>query len=81
MLSEETSSPPFREHPLLELQGAQLRQLQAFVQAAGDSRYTALPSAGAAAASFQASAESLVYDVLMIRVGRCPEMSVAHLCT
>lgn len=66
---------------MLELQGAQLRQLQAFVQAAGDSRYTALPSAGATAASFQATAESLVYDVLMIRVGCCPGMPVAHLCT
>ena len=44
--------------------------MRAFVQAAADSRYVALPQATARVAALQAGASSLVYDVLMLRVRR-----------
>lgn len=53
---------------LLASEGALLRKLQSFVQSAADVRFSALPTATSAAATFQAAAETLVYDVLMIRV-------------
>jgi hypothetical protein len=49
-------------------QGAALRQTRAFVAAAADARYVALPQATARVAALQAAASALVYDVLMLRV-------------
>ena len=44
-----------------------MRQLRGFVGEVGPERQ-ALPSASARAAGFQAAAEALVYDALMLRV-------------
>ena len=44
--------------------------MRAFVAAAADARYVALPQATARVAALQAAATALVYDVLMLRV-RC----------
>jgi hypothetical protein len=59
---------------LLPTQGAVLRQMRAFVEAAADSRYVALPQTTARVAALQTAASSLVYDVLMLRVG-CFQLS------
>lgn len=53
---------------LFATEGALLRELQNLVRSCSDVRYSALPAATSAAASFQAAAEKLVYDILMIRV-------------
>lgn len=57
-------------------QGAALRRVSAFVQSAGDARFTAVPQATHRAAALQAAASSLVYDVLMLRVRTTSSLSV-----
>lgn len=49
-------------------QGRLLRELQAHVAAAKAGGYLALPSAAARAAAFQDAAQTLVFDVLMLKV-------------
>ena len=51
-------------------QGRLLAELQAFVAAAGEATYQALPVLAERAAAFQADTHALVYDVLMRKVGR-----------
>ena len=56
--------------PHLQSQG--LLQLRLFMSGAADERYQALPRALAGASAFQGAVSSLIYDVLMIKVGKCP---------
>lgn len=50
-------------------QGRLLRELQAFVGAAAEPGYVALPALAERAAAFQGDTHALVYDVLMLKVG------------